>query len=184
MWLKKKPLNRSLTSSVGCPHLHRSLIPSVIIQPLLAEIPCSSLCTQINLTKTQAGDTGSKFHTLPPSNIHDTEESNRGFHQIHLTAPDTPAYTFPKQETSAGFALWGGSILNLQRLSSCTVVQRRTSSPALPCCNAHPTGKGQHTHLVLCQTTFCCFFFLFLHQKSGPIPWTSARESPDRPDLA
>lgn len=104
MRLKKKPLNRSLTSSVGCPHLHRSPILSVIIQPLLAEIPCSSLCTRINPTKTQAGDMGSKFHTLPPSNIHDTGESNWGFHQIHLTAPDTPARTFPKQETSAGSA--------------------------------------------------------------------------------
>lgn len=40
--------------------------------------------------------------------------------------------------------MWGGCILSLQRLTSCTVVQRRTSSPAFPCCNVHPTGKGQH----------------------------------------
>lgn len=75
MRLEKK-LNHSYTGSVGCSHLHRSLILSVISQSHLDKTPCSSLCTQINPSQTQAGDVGIKFHTLPPQSGHGTEESS------------------------------------------------------------------------------------------------------------
>lgn len=126
---------------MGCPHLHRSLILSVLIQSLLAKTLCSSICTQVNPTQAQAVDTGSKIHTLLPQNIHDREER---FPPDSLHCTWHACMYIPKPGNQCGISnVWGGSILSLQRPISCTVVQRRTNCLAFPCCCDHPTGTGQ-----------------------------------------